>query len=333
MRLLMIAICVLALLWGGYWFIGAFTLERALVGWIEDRRAEGWAADYADVKTRGFPNRFDTTLTDLALADPETGVAWNAPFFQVLSLSYQPYHVIAIWPDTQTLAFPDEKLAIGAAEMKGSIVFEPKTSLPLDRTQIALASVSLASDRGWDAALREGRFAMRQVAEVENSYDIGFEALGLRPARDWLSRIASATDLPDEIAQMKIDATVGFDVPWDRAAIEVARPQPRDIDLKLIKATWGDLDLQLAGKVAVDAEGVPEGDIAVQARNWRDMLDLAVRSGALAEDLRPTVERGLEVLAGLSGNPDAIDATLRLSGGLIRVGPIPIGTAPRLILR
>jgi hypothetical protein len=76
-------------------------MESALPGWLDARAAEGWIAEYESDAHRGFPNRFDTTITGLDLADPETGVAWSAPFFQILSLSYQPNHVIAVFPPTR----------------------------------------------------------------------------------------------------------------------------------------------------------------------------------------------------------------------------------------
>jgi len=41
----------------------------------------------------------------------------------------------------------------------------------------------------------------------------------------------------------------------------------------------------------------------------------------------------LEALAGLSGQPENIDATLNFSNGRIFLGPIPLGPAPSLRLR
>ena len=46
-----------------------------------------------------------------------------------------------------------------------------------------------------------------------------------------------------------------FDKPWDRSAIEIARPQPREVDLRLAEAAWGGLRLMAAGRFTVDAEG------------------------------------------------------------------------------
>ncbi|MEO0989475.1 MAG: DUF2125 domain-containing protein [Pseudomonadota bacterium] len=333
MRVLLWIVGISAALWSGYWFVGAMAMEQAVVRWLDDRRDEGWVAETTAVHTRGFPNRFDTTVEGLDLADPETGVAWTAPFFQVLALTYKPYHVIAVWPESQTLAFPDQKVAVGAEKMQGSIVFVPETALTVDRTQMVMDAVTLVSDAGWRTSIQEGRLAARRTEGKPLAYDVGFRATDVSPSGRFLDVITAGSDLPDTIEEMRIDATVAFDAPLDRHAIEDRRPQPTSVELKILKATWGNLDLQMTGTVDVDDRGYPDGAVAVQARNWRDMLDLAVRADALPRDLLPTAERALAFLAGLSGNPETIDASLNFRNGLVAFGPLPLGPAPRLVLR
>lgn len=71
----------------------------------------------------------------------------------------------------------------------------------------------------------------------------------------------------------------------------------------------------------------------MKATNWREMLELAVGAGLIPEGLAPTVERGLEVLAGMSGSPETLDAPLSFRNGYVAFGPIPLGPAPRFVLR
>ena len=73
----------------------------------------------------------------------------------------------------------------------------------------------------------------------------------------------------------------------------------------------------------------------VKATNWREMLRLAVASGAIAENLAPLVENGLEGLARLSGSSgDALDVPLTFARGRVMLaGLVPLGPAPRLVLR
>lgn len=333
MRKLLVVVLALAAIWAGYWLVGARGMERALAGWLDARAAEGWVAEYQSVDTQGFPNRFDTTIAGLELADPATGVAWSAPFFQILTLSYRPNHVIAVWPSEQTVASPYERIAVESDRMRGSVVFEPDTALTLERSTIELAGVTLTSTAGWTAALETGQISTRQTPALEHHHDIFFEAGDLRPAEPVRAALDPAGVLPEVIETMRIDMTAGFDGPWDRFAIEDARPAVTFLDLREVRARWGEMDLRASGELEVDAEGVPEGRITVRAENWRQMLEVARSSGLVPEALMPTVARGLELLAGMSGTPETLDAPLDFRNGRVAFGPIPLGPAPRIRLR
>jgi hypothetical protein len=113
----------------------------------------------------------------------------------------------------------------------------------------------------------------------------------------------------------------------------VARPQVEAIRIGDLRATWGNLDLRAAGEVTVDAEGVPTGEIVVKATNWREMLTIAEATGVVPSGLVPTIERGLSLLARLSGPPETLDAPLSFRNGLVTFGPVPLGPAPRIVLR
>ena len=91
--------------------------------------------------------------------------------------------------------------------------------------------------------------------------------------------------------------------------------------------------LNAAGELDVDVSGMPTGRITVRAKNWREMLQLAVASGVVAEGFAPTIERALELLSQMSGNPRTLDAPLSFEDGRMSFGPIPLGAAPRLVIR
>ncbi len=336
MRKLLWVVVAAAALWAGYWLVGSQTLQRGTVAWFEARQVDGWQAEYRDLRVQGFPNRFDTTFTDLALADPRTGVAWEAPVFQVLALSYRPHHVIAVWPDQQILATPFERIVMGSDDMRASAVFVPGPSLALEKSTLVVDGLQLQSTLGWEAGIERGRFATRRTAAAAqdaHSHDIAIEATGYTPPRLMKRVLDPAGMLPDRVEGVRADMTMTFDRPWDRFAIEDRRPQPRSLNLKSLSADWGRLSLRAAGQLTIDADGIPEGRITVRAENWREMVGLAVNAGLVPQGLARTVERGLELLAGLGGNPDVIDAPLSFQGGFVSFGPIPLGPSPRLVLR
>jgi len=333
MRKLIGLIFLVALLWGGYWFVGSSALEKALAGWLQDRQNDGWVAEYSSLNTRGFPNRFDTTITDIELADPRTGVAWTAPQLDIFALSYRPNHIIAFFPATQTIASPYEKISITSERMHASVIFEPGTNVELRESRFELDQMAFQSDKGWRSSIKTGFFATRKTAATPNAHDIYFEASGVTPSKAVQAQLNPAAILPDIIETMVIDSSLTFDAPWDRFAIERARPQITALDLKELRATWGDLDLRAAGDLTVDNAGIPDGSITIKAQNWREMLQIAVSAGLVPTSISITVERGLEFLANMSGNPNTLDAPLTFRDGAMFFGPIPLGPAPRLIIR
>lgn len=333
MKKLLIVILVAGFGWSAYWWVGASAAKSAFETWFADRQADGWLAETSDITLRGFPNRFDTTFSDLSLADPDTGLALDMPFFQLFALSYQPNHLIAVWPNTQTLATPNQKLAIKSDDMRASLVLHPGAALALNRANFAADNALLSSSLGWQSAAQSFRLAAHHQPETAATYRIAVEATGFAPPSLFKLRVDPSQRLPDTFKALKVDMTVQFDSQWDRHTIEVARPQPVEIDLTLAQVTWGELDLWAAGKIRVDASGSPTGDITIRAKNWREILDLMRTSGEMHPAFLDAVESALDLLSGLSGNPKTLDVPLKLKGGKVLLGPVPVADAPKIKLR
>lgn len=324
--------------WGIYWYVGARATERGLAAWLDARRAEGWTAEAATLSTAGFPNRFDTTFENLELADPDTGVGWSAPWFQILSLSYRPTHVIAAWPDRQDLRLPGETVSVASERMIGSLVLGTAPALPLDRLVVESGATTLASTRDWTAGLDTAQLALRATPVAPDApddaprYDLALSLTGFTPDSAEVGRLRALAGLPETMETLSAELTVVFDKGWDRSAVEDRRPQPREIEVTALAARWGDLALAGTGRITVDAEGVGTGALTVEATNWRDILALAEASGALPAAKAPLVRAALETLAALAGDPERLDVPLRVSGGFVLVGPVPLGLAPRFAL-
>jgi hypothetical protein len=329
MRILL-AIVILAMLgWSGYWYFGAQGREAALRGWLGERRADGWVAEAADVEVNGFPNRLDATVTGLELADPASGWAWGAERFQILSLSYKPHHLIAVWPGEQVVGTPMETVRVSGDVLRGSVVFEPNTRLALDRATIELEGVTLAGDTGWQASIDRAVLAARRTEGVPFSHDIALDAQGLAPP-EALSGLFGGDVLPRAMRQVKLDTVVVFDRDWDRQAVEEDNPEIQSVEIRELSADWGELDLRGQGSLAVDAEGFAEGTIRLRARNWERMIEIAEQSGALDAMVAGAVRTGLNLIAMVSGDGSSLTVPLEFENGRARIGPVVIGDAPRL---
>lgn len=332
MRKLLALIVIAALAWGGYWLWASRAVEGGITQWISDRQSEGWVADVEEVTTRGFPNRFDTTLTNVTLADPDTGLAWSAPFFQIFALSYRPNHIIAVWPHDQRLATPQGGVDVTADDMRASVTFDAGTALTLNKATFDLTAVEVESDGGALYTLDKGLLATRQAVATPFAHDVFFEATQLRPD-DALRLVIDPTGrLPDVFDVAKVDMTLTFDRAWDRFALEVERPKPTALKLRLAEARWGELLIQMAGDLTYDTFGRASGEVTLKAENWRDILGLAVATGLIPTDLEVTIERLLAGLASASGRPDTIDVPITITGGQMRLGFIPLGPAPLFVI-
>ncbi len=330
MKLLFRLIVLAALGWSGYWLFGYMALSSALPDWFEDRRAEGWVAEYDDLSVSGFPSRLDSTFENLTLADPQTGVAWDAPFFNMHALTYRPHHVIAVWPVSQTLAIPGEKLTVTTGDMRASLVLDPGTDLTLNRTNVAIESLGISSSADWQMAASAVNLAMHRDESDASTYRLAFKADALTPPAGFA--LPDGIDLPRNFSSFRADLTASFDRPWDRTAIEQSRPQPTAVDLTLAEIIWGDLQLHAAGQVTIDKTGYPTGEVTIRAVNWRDILNVARHSGQIPASVIDTVEQALGFIAQLSGNANELDIPLTFANGATKLGPLPIGPAPRIFL-
>lgn len=328
----LIGLILVALLgWAGYWWIGATAKESALEAWLADRRAAGWAAEAEAMNVNGFPNRFDTLVEGLTLADPEAGWAWRAPEFRIFMVAYQPNRAIVEWPKLQTVAAPGDTAEVASERMRASIRFIPGVDLGLDRATVELDGIDVAGQGGWTAALGRGVAAVWNAEEsrgLPHAYDVSLDGKQIRLSEPLKQAIDPAGVLPAEIDTLFLDATAALDAPLDRKAVEGPQPALSTLSVRKAEFDWGELGLSVKGRMQVAADGKPEGEFDVKARNWRAMLDASVRSGLLQRAVADTISAGLELVSILSGGGDEIDLTLRLTRGGMFLGPVPLGPAP-----
>ena len=332
-RVAILAAVILAAIlgWTGWWFVLATARDNALTTWLTDRRAAGWVAEAGDVSVGGFPSRVDSRISGLSLSDPQAGWSWQAAALNILQLAYKPHHVIAVLEGEQVVATPYDTFRASSDTLRGSVVFRPNTRLELDHMTFEIGGMAVTSDAGWMTSIDKAVLATRQANGGQPyAHDLAFDAENL--AIPQLADTARGV-LPPAIGKVSLDSTLRFDRPWDRASVEGDNPVLEGVDIRDISLAWGRLDLRGSGNLAVDAEGYAEGRIDLHARNWEDMLAVAESSGALDPTLAGALRGGLGLLARFSGDRNALDIPLDFKGGVARLGPIPIGAAPRLARR
>ena len=330
MRRTLLLVITLAAVWGGYWWSGALAMERGFRAWLDARAAEGWVASYESVETHGFPSRFDTSFRDLALQPPGGPWAWRAPLFQTLMLSYAPNRAVAAWPGPQTLLTPTGRIDLEGQELRASVRLGVAARLPLEEFRAVARGLEIRGEGGWRAGAEEASLATVASPAAPNGQRLGLLLRDLRPPEAVRALVDPAGAMPGGLDRLHIDAVLGFDAPWDRRALEERAPRLTGLALREAALVWGELAITAEGGVEIDAGGVPEGRIELRVEGWRRLVDLLREAGLLGEGLAPLTMRALEALAGLSPDPDAIEAPLSFQGGFVSLGPIPLGPAPRL---
>lgn len=322
------------LLWSGWWFFASSSLQTGIDAWLEERRAEGWQAEVSQMRVSGYPLALETTLVSPAFADPGSGVAFTASQLEIGAAAWWPGYVRVVFPqDDMVFASPLTRNTVQARTAIADLRLKPGTALQVEELALRSDAWVVAAPQGSLMAAEGLTLSMLQAADDPNRYNFVLDAPSFEPGRLPRAALRVPDDWPVTFDSLALAMDITFDRPFDRTTIEDARPQPRRVNMELAEAQWGALSLRGAATLDVAPDGVASGEVSLQARNWRDILILAETSGVLPSELRPQLESVLGALASGSGNPDTIDATLTLRDGRIFIGFIPLGRAPRLVLR
>ena len=326
MRWLIWVILGVATLWGGLWFAASSMVERGVQDWF---KGQGPAASATRIEVAGFPSRIDLTLTEPRFGDPAAGgPVWQAPFLQVLTIGYQPWRMIAAFPPEQSLTLPDgSTVELTADKLQASLALRPVTSLPLDRIVVEGHGLALRAGAGPGVLAQKLIFATRPDPTRQNVHDIGLTLTAVQPEPGLLDA-APGAGLPDGAADVLVDVFLGFSAPIDRFAGKT-HPALTLVELHKAHFGWGDILLEAEGSLAPDAAGFAEGRIDIRLSGWDSAISVAVAAGALRHEIAPTWSEFARRLAATSRSPGRIDLALTMTGGRMRLGPLPLGPAPR----
>ncbi len=329
MRRLVALVLIAAALYGGYWVIGSRATLAGARQALDGMKAQG-TADFGDVSIRGFPSRFDLTITEPRLRSLDGRMEWSAPFAQVFALSYRPNHVIAVLPHDQRLTIAGAPLAITTEDLRASAVLGATGLLPLDHAQTVGKVLRVTDAEGDGLSGSELRAAVRTADAAQNRYDIAAEASGLAPIGASVPLWTTVAGDPSATGWLRVQTTATFDRPLDRRAVD-GPIRITDLQVSALQATYGQFDLQGTGALSISADGQPEGRLDLSVKGWQGLPQVMVETGMIKPEVAPTVTKILTALSVGSGGADGtLHLPLTLADGQMSLGPVPLGPVPRL---
>jgi len=321
MRLIwaLLAVAVLgAAAWGGYWFIGARAMDRAVALALE--RNPAFTAE--SHKVRGFPNRFDLTLSAPQLA--QGAVQWRAPFIQFFALSYRLNHVIAVFAHDQLFSVNGQEMTLHSADMRASLVMAPDLSLPLERfALVAQAPALRISDETHRAdALRlasqaQAPWRHRLVIELENAFPDPAAMASIDPQGHW----------PRRFEAIALEGEVEFDRPLDRQALESLPPRLSGWALTRARLVFEGGAVEARGRLIPDARGLLSGEVVLELRGWRDLIRRARDAGLMPEEHEAFIMLALQGMSDAQ-DPERLEVPLSVRAGVVSLGPVVLGAIP-----
>ena len=331
MRRLIVAICVVAVLWSAWWVVASrFALVAvrqavAVLGQNELRVSLG------DVGVTGFPNRLDLILQDLAVVDAGTGRALRLPKLDLYTLTWNPWHVLFALPGGLSLtgAADTSPLTLMPQTFLASVQVPPFGDMSLSAAQMQADGVVI-DHMGAQGHVGHLFAASRQRGDAR-SHDLWFELKDVTLPEGWVPPASGAQTgtgaalAGNVISGAHLDAAVDFAAPVTLTGPGL--PDVLAVTLRDAVLDWGPIHATARGTISPDANGLAEGRLDLTLTGWQALAPTLQAAGIILPQAADGLTRGLAAVSG----PDGVaHLPLTLSGGMVRLGFVPLGPAPRL---
>jgi hypothetical protein len=328
-RLFIKGAVLLALVLTGWWWLATSSLQRGIQSWMAARTLEGTETRADAIMRTGFPVRIGAAIDTLALQDPLEGITLTIPRIEINAPIYWPGHAtVTLGPRPIQIFTPQEAIEIGYTAAKAEVRLRPIVSLQLAAMEAVGRDLTLSTSQGQMLGLAAVEINVRQSTE-ERTYDGSFVATGLELGK----AVQQAFDLPAtwpvQFEPAVAEASITFDRPWDRSALGITRPQARMLRIDRLATEFGEIGILAQAQLDIDAQGVPTGAVQFEIRNWQQLFGAAFPAGVQPPQWATTAQG---VMALFSDAQGTLNLEISLEAGQMRVGFIPLGPAPRLVI-
>jgi hypothetical protein len=332
------AICALALAYSAFWFTTAAQVKTGIAGWIEARRADGYAVSLASMEISGFPFLIRARVDKPAIFAPGGADAWQweAPS---LVLEARPWSLTRVTGHF----FGHHRLALQIGRQRREITIE---AMNIDGTfTIGEGWARRARLTATALTLRHGNAPLAELANFDLSIghdpspsanhrkatlDVALKVtgFGLDPALD--------VDLPfgPKVRAFALAAQIMGRIPAERQAVALAlwRDDGGTVEVKHLDLSYGPLKLQGSGTAAVDGRLQPVGAFTARIEGLFEASDALRRRGIIRErdSIAAKIILGVLSKKGVGGAAATLSAPLTIQDRRLFIGPVPLLRIPEV---
>jgi hypothetical protein len=312
---------------GGYWVWWAGQLERGIAQWREQQRLRGYEISYGGPAINGFPlahvARFDTPM----IQSP-AGARWHGPALSAQSPLWDPRRIAVTVSGRHVLehlnagrvesAVLDSRDADGVLRLRsdGRLASAEATVQGLEILAVPLGQIASDRLRLWLAPDYEPETG----AELGCAFRLETTALQLPAA------LAAPLDPTAEriVAEGRLDGVIPQVDP--RLALAAWRDTGGALDLDRLEIEWPPLALTASGRLVLDDQLRPQGELAARIAGLPELLDRLAKEGLMTPEQVSTTKLAVLAFAGESdaeGRP-VLAVPVILRAGVLYLGPLPL---------
>jgi hypothetical protein len=335
-RWLAVTFAVLIALSVGYWAwwrSAAGILQEALNGFRQGGAGQGVTASWDAMSVSGFPLRLRATLDNPRYENQQGRLTWAAKGLTVETLPWSVSQFTLAAHGPQKIQLGPALTVAGEAKDSGVSLLFRDDGLP---KQLDVAA------RGADATIQgPNGDPIRIKGEILAAHwRIDPDDANLSDGRDYDAAVngtnvtLTGVELPfgPDVGDLKILLTLrgvpalqGVDGAMDLPAW---RQRGARVTVRKLSFVSGGVDVQGAGDVALDANGVAQGELALTVGGFDKIVDLLSRRGAIPAEAKTTL---FVTSTMLSATGAKVPLPLVFKDGRTYLGPAQIGPAPRLV--
>jgi hypothetical protein len=336
MRRLGIAVAVFLLLaFGAYtafWFYVAGRIDDGLGQWADTMRAQNLDFAWRETRISGYPLAFRIELSDALLRETAArpGGELRVPLLSASTApwSFRTWRLVAPSGLSATAGPPGAPVAtLEAGAATGSVVLGEGHSMTLD-----LDLQAPVLDAGVRVAARNAVLRLTVPEHPPQTHAEPTAAIGLHLQDVTVPGLPAPLDNPLDDVELKTTLMGPVPPGPPRAAAQAWRDAGGTLELDRLAIRAGALALSGSGTMALDPQLQPEAAFSGTIEGADELLAALVQAGRLRANDAGLARLALAMLAkpGTNGRPQ-ISTSFTIQDGQMRLGPVNLGKAPRLV--